>query len=96
MWLSSAGDKTTEERVPHRRPSFERAAHCAKHSLQGMSAVSPTVFGNCPRCAGGTLKRISLKHVVGSTSIAPQTGHASISARSAALGDTSPIGAMRS
>jgi len=63
--------------------------------LQGTSAVASTVFGDGLRCAGGTLKRLYSKHAVGGTSSAPQLGDPSISARSAALGDTIPLGATR-
>jgi Tol biopolymer transport system component len=63
--------------------------------LQGVSAVSPAIFGDGLRCAGGTLKRLYTKHAVGGVMTAPQTGDPSISARSAALGDTIPLGATR-
>jgi hypothetical protein len=63
--------------------------------LQGTIAVAPTVFGDGLRCAGGTLKRLYSKHAVGGVSSAPQSGDPSISARSAALGDTIPLGATR-
>jgi hypothetical protein len=63
--------------------------------LQGTSAIAPTIFGDGLRCAGGTLKRLYSKHAVGGTISAPQSGDPSISARSAALGDTIPLGATR-
>ena len=63
--------------------------------LQGVSAISPVFFGGGLRCAGGTLKRLYTKHAVGGVMTAPQTGDASISARSSALGDTIPLGATR-
>jgi hypothetical protein len=63
--------------------------------LQGDSLVSPTAFGDGLRCAGGTLKRLYVKHASGGTAMAPQSGDPSISSRSAALGDPIPVGATR-
>jgi Tol biopolymer transport system component len=63
--------------------------------LQGNSVVSYAVFGDGLRCAGGSLKRLYTKHAVGGVMTAPQTGDPTISARSAALGDTIPLGATR-
>jgi Tol biopolymer transport system component len=63
--------------------------------LQGTSAVSPAVFGDGLRCAGGILKRLYTRNAVGGVMTAPQMGDASISARSSALGDTIPLGATR-
>jgi Tol biopolymer transport system component len=63
--------------------------------LQGTSATQPTVFGDGLRCAGGTLKRLYTKHAVAGVTSAPQAGDASISVRSAQLGDTIQFGATR-
>jgi Tol biopolymer transport system component len=63
--------------------------------LQGSSVVAPTTFGDGLRCAGGALKRLYTYHASGGTITAPQSGDPSISARSAALGDTIPLGETR-
>jgi len=60
--------------------------------LQGDSRlVAATSFGQGLRCFGGGLERLYVKNAVGGGVSAPQAGDASVSARSAALGD--PIGA---
>jgi Tol biopolymer transport system component len=63
--------------------------------LQGDTWIAPVVFGDGLRCAGGTLKRLYVKSASGGSTSAPQTGDPAISARSAALGDTIPLGATR-
>jgi Tol biopolymer transport system component len=63
--------------------------------LQGSTAVAHTAFGDGLRCAGGTLVRLYVKAAVGGVITAPQGGDPTISARSAALGDTIPLGATR-
>jgi len=63
--------------------------------LQGRGVVSPLAFGGGLRCAGGLLERLYVEHASGGTVIAPPHGAASISARSAALGDSIPLGASR-
>jgi hypothetical protein len=63
--------------------------------LQGDSIIAVVPFGDGLRCAGGTLKRLYTKHAVGGAITAPQAGDPSISARSAALGDTIPLGGTR-
>jgi Tol biopolymer transport system component len=63
--------------------------------LQGSAAIAATNFGDGLRCAGGTLVRLFVKSAVGGVITAPQGGDPTISARSAALGDTIPIGATR-
>lgn len=63
--------------------------------LQGSSYVSYTTFGDGFRCAGGTLKRLYVKHAVGGSITAPEGNDPSISARSATLGDMIPAGALR-
>jgi hypothetical protein len=47
------------------------------------------------RCAGGVLDRLYVTHAIGGVISAPQSGDPTISARSAVLGDTIPIGATR-
>jgi len=64
--------------------------------LQGNSVVAPTVFADGLRCTGGSLKRLYIKHAVGGVTSAPQAGDPSITARSAALGDTITLGSTRS
>jgi hypothetical protein len=63
--------------------------------LQGNSVVAPTVFADGLRCAGGSLKRLYTKHAAGGVTSAPQAGDPSITARSAALGDTITLGSTR-
>jgi hypothetical protein len=64
--------------------------------LQG-TASSPGgfVFGQGLRCVAGSLKRLYLRSAVGGSIHVPAAGDPSISARSAALGDTIPAGAQR-
>jgi Tol biopolymer transport system component len=63
--------------------------------LQGNSVIAPVNFGDGLRCAGGALKRLYVKHAIGGMISAPQAGDPPISARSAALGDSIPLGATR-
>jgi hypothetical protein len=63
--------------------------------LQGSALISPAIFGDGLRCAGGSLKRLYTLHAAGGSLVAPQVGDPMISARSAALGDTIPLGATR-
>ncbi len=63
--------------------------------LQGSSATGGIVFGQGVRCAGGTLKRLYLALAVGGAIHVPAPADASVSARSAALGDTLTGGATR-
>jgi hypothetical protein len=63
--------------------------------LQGTTSISGAVFGQGVRCAGGTLKRLYLQTAVGGSIHVPATGNPSVSARSAALGDTLASGATR-
>ncbi len=63
--------------------------------LQGSASLAPANFGDGLRCTGGVLKRLYV-HGASSGSVAfPQAGDASISVRSAALGDTPAAGATR-
>jgi len=63
--------------------------------LQGTTSISGAVFGQGVRCAGGTLKRLYLANAVGGSVHLPAAGNPSVSARSAALGDTLASGATR-
>jgi Tol biopolymer transport system component len=63
--------------------------------LQGNSVIAPTTFGDGLRCAGGSLKRLYVKHAIGGAITAPEAGDPTISARSATLGDSIPLGATR-
>jgi hypothetical protein len=66
--------------------------------LQGnLNIPAGVVFGDGLRCVGGTLKRLYTKHASGGTASAPDfgLGDPSITARSAALGDTIPPGGTR-
>ncbi|HEV8113871.1 MAG TPA: hypothetical protein VGR31_13935 [Planctomycetota bacterium] len=55
---------------------------------QGDAAISPLHFGDGLRCVGGNLKRLYVKSAVGGAAFAPGSGDLSVTARSAALGDT--------
>lgn len=64
--------------------------------LQGnLPLGSPATFGDGLRCAGGTLKRLYTKNAVGGLVSAPGSGDPSVSAQSAALGDTIAPGTSR-
>jgi hypothetical protein len=63
--------------------------------LQGSTEIAPTSFGDGLRCAGGALKRLYVKNAVAGTVTAPTSGDASVSARSATLGDTIQVGETR-
>ena len=65
--------------------------------LQGTVAISPAHYGDGLRCVGGTLKRLYKRSASGGVVVVPQTqsGDRSVSAQSAADGDTIPAGAMR-
>ena len=63
---------------------------------QGTSRLTnPALFGDGLRCVSGTLKRIGAKGAVGGVATYPQGGDLSVSARSAALGDTLDPGDIR-
>ena len=64
--------------------------------LQG-NAIAPTglIFGDGVRCVSGALKRLYVKNASGGAVSAPGGGDASISARSAALGDPIAAGSDR-
>jgi hypothetical protein len=65
--------------------------------LQGDSSATtpPFFFGDGLRCAAGHLKRLYSKNASGGTVSAPGPGDPSITARSAALGDTIAPGSTR-
>ena len=63
--------------------------------LQGSSAIAPVSYGDGLRCAGGTLKRLYGRNAAGGSVTAPQGTDPSVSARSAALGDTIAAGETR-
>jgi hypothetical protein len=63
--------------------------------LQGSTAIDPVSYGDGLRCAGGELKRLYVKSAIGGVVFAPQAGDPSVSARSASLGATIPLGATR-
>ena len=62
---------------------------------QGQVQISPVFFGDGLRCVNGALKRLYTKSAVAGTATAPQPGDPSISARSAALGDSIAMGTAR-
>jgi|694.fasta_scaffold00755_8 plastocyanin len=64
--------------------------------LQGDAInASGAVFGDGVRCVAGALKRLYVKNAVGGAVSAPAAGDLSVSARSAALGDTIVPGTAR-
>jgi hypothetical protein len=63
--------------------------------LQGDATLSPVVYGDGLRCAGGVLKRLYAKAASGGAVSAPGPGDPSITARSAALGNPIPPGDRR-
>jgi choice-of-anchor B domain-containing protein len=58
--------------------------------LQGDQEISEVPFGDGLRCTGGSLKRLYTKNASGGTVTAPAGADLSVSARSAATGDTIP------
>ena len=62
---------------------------------QGQSIISPVFFGDGLRCVNGNLKRLYTKAATGGTASAPGVGDLTISARSAAQGDTIATGSSR-
>jgi hypothetical protein len=64
-------------------------------ALQGDTLVGALAFGDGLRCAGGHLRRLYVGHASGGAVVFPQAGDASLSARSAALGDPLALGAIR-
>ncbi len=64
--------------------------------LQGdQQNANGVVFGDGVRCVAGSLKRLFIKSASGGAASAPGVGDPSISARSAALGDTIAPGSLR-
>ncbi|MDZ4773733.1 MAG: calcium-binding protein [Planctomycetota bacterium] len=63
--------------------------------VQGNALVAPLAFGDGLLCAGGNLKRMYLAVATGGALTVPQVGDASVSARSAALGDPLTPGSSR-
>lgn len=63
--------------------------------LQGTQSEAPVFLGDGLRCTGGTLKRMFVKSASGGLAVAPQPGDPSISARSAAVGDSLALGTSR-
>jgi hypothetical protein len=62
---------------------------------QGQQIISPVTFGDGLRCVNVNLKRLYTKSAVGGTAIAPTGADLSVSARSAALGDSIIAGSPR-
>ena len=63
--------------------------------LQGNAPAAGVVFGQGVRCAGGSLKRLFVKSASSGSITAPGAGDPSVSARSAAKGDTIQAGQSR-
>lgn len=70
--------------------------HALSVVLQGNQVLAaPVLFGDGLRCAGGLLKRLYIKNAVGGVVTAPEAGDLSVSAQSAALGDSIAPGSTR-
>ncbi|HEV8114044.1 MAG TPA: hypothetical protein VGR31_14830 [Planctomycetota bacterium] len=63
--------------------------------LQGTVQISAVNYGDGLRCIAGSIKRLYIKNAVAGTVIAPQGVDPTVSARSAALGNTIPVGSSR-
>ena len=63
--------------------------------IQGTLMVAPANFGDGLRCVGGQLKRLAGKNATGGAVAFPEGAEISITARSAALGDTISPGETR-
>jgi Tol biopolymer transport system component len=63
--------------------------------LQGDASITPVNFGDGLRCTGGILHRLYITNSGSGTVSAPQAGDLSVSAASAALGDTIAAGTTR-
>jgi hypothetical protein len=63
--------------------------------FQGSLESAPSAFGDGLACAGGQLERLYASVAVAGAVLAPQPNEPSVSARSAALGDPIPAGAVR-
>ena len=69
--------------------------HAASIVLQGDALLAGVAFGDGLRCVGGHLKRLYLASATGGSVTVPGAGATSVSARSAAVGDSIPAGATR-
>ena len=63
--------------------------------LQGTQETNPLVFGDGVRCIGGTIRRLAYSRASGGVASFPRPGDPSITARSAALGDSIASGSSR-
>lgn len=63
--------------------------------LQGTMETTPFTFGDGRRCVGGSIRRLASTRAVAGSAIYPGPGDPSITARSAALGDTLGAGSVR-
>jgi Tol biopolymer transport system component len=75
--------------------SFGERASVLSVFLQGTTTITPANYGDGLRCIGGTLERLYARNARLGVVTAPQGADLSISARSAALGDSIPAGATR-
>jgi hypothetical protein len=92
--LAGAGETSPDSVVLSSAGMLPAALHVY---FQGDIAISPHVYGDGARCAGGRLLRLSSKHAVDGASKFPDSavGDPSITARCAALGLPIPPGATR-
>ena len=91
--LSATGTSVPDTLVL--RSEFEPATALSIFLQGDAQLASHTAFGDGLRCVGGNLKRLYVANATGGVVSAPAAGDASISQRSAALGDPLAPGATR-
>jgi hypothetical protein len=92
--LTAAGETAPDSVV---LTSSNELPHPLSIFLQGtIDNTSGIVFGDGVRCVSGALRRLYTKNAADGTASAPVQGDASITARSAALGDPITAGQTRS
>ena len=91
-WLFASGSPSPDTIVLHAAGELPNALSIF---LQGNVVISPVVYGDGLRCAGGTLKRLYTRSASSGVVFAPHPGDPSITARSASLGVPISPGARR-
>jgi hypothetical protein len=91
-WLFASGSPNPDTIVLHAAGELPSALSIF---LQGNAVISPVVYGDGLRCAGGTLKRLYTRSASSGVVFAPHPGDPSITARSASLGVPIAPGARR-
>jgi hypothetical protein len=92
-WLSAAGTANPDTVV---FTSSGEPPNALSVVLQGaLDLGSGVAYGDGVRCVGGSLKRLYTRNAVNGLVRAPRVGEASVTARSAALGDPIAPGTTR-